>query len=771
MSDFERKTDYLIETKGLLKDRINSLGGSITSGTTFRDYLVWLDSLYEALEEKTITGLPDSLEGKCTQDTTPSKNILPSNWEQGMISTTDGTTITPNNYWVYTPDFLDIHNLDNITVSFKETCRTVVFFYNENKVKVAQNQGFTVDNVRTYQPSTNNYYYMRIGYNLNGTAEATNPTTIYNHEPMINVGTSALPYEPYSPTTPSPVYPRPIETTTGEQVVSVCGKNLFDIGTSLNDWFQTGNVGLTINNTTINRTTATITDNTLTIDTYNNSGYTWISKWLYLQPNTDYIISGTNDNDLKIVGFSSSALNTVGTGITTKTSSNTTKTFNSGNYNYYCLSFYPGTSGKKIQNIMIAKGTDTTYEEYKGNTYEINLGKNLFSDTLRQGVTTYNTGAYSNSNTRITSTDWITLKAGTYTISADTTITGNRYLQISCVTFDTSGNFYSISGVSGQWQRLPFTFTTPIDLNWKCNISFNDSYSLTPSDVYDIQLEKGTQSSYSPYKTPIELCKIGNYQDFIKKGTGKNILDMSSLSTLSANRYITSGINHIEIVPNTTYTFSVKSSTGTDGLITIYDGNGNETQTITQSANSKASATFTTGANDSYLIINRWYIDSTAITVESTEPMLEEGTQRTLFEPYGYEGQWYLHKEVGKVVLNGSENWSSSAYGTNSWDLNNVIDTTFNTNELQVMSSVFKGVAHKDRATSGNNIIYSIANKNIEIRNTTLTTKAQVQSATSGTPIYYILNTPTNTLIEDEELINQLNEIEIFTVISEDFYN
>ena len=33
------KLNYLNETKGLFKDRLNSLGGNVTENTKFRDYL------------------------------------------------------------------------------------------------------------------------------------------------------------------------------------------------------------------------------------------------------------------------------------------------------------------------------------------------------------------------------------------------------------------------------------------------------------------------------------------------------------------------------------------------------------------------------------------------------------------------------------------------------------------------------------------------------------------------------------------------------------
>ena len=89
---------------------------------------------------------------------------------------------------------------------------------------------------------------------------------------------------------------------------STTGKNKFNIGTSLNDWFQTGNNGLKIGNTSVTVATITISNNKLTIDTYNTSGYNWISRWINLEQNTNYIVSGTNTSAFKIVGFNSQEL-------------------------------------------------------------------------------------------------------------------------------------------------------------------------------------------------------------------------------------------------------------------------------------------------------------------------------------------------------------------------------------------------------------------------------------------------------------------------------
>lgn len=131
------------------------------------------------------------------------------------------------------------------------------------------------------------------------------------------------------------------------------------------------------------------------------------------------------------------------------------------------------------------------------------------------------------------------------------------------------------------------------------------------------------------------------------------------------------------------------------------------------------------------------------------------------YQDYIYKSgdDWYVHKEVGKYTFTGNESWVSGGFGVNSWSLNGVIVTEFDTSKIQIMSNLFRGVANDNRSTSGDNIIYTTTNSAFWIRNTTLTTLADVRSATSGTPIYYALATPTDTKITDNTLIGGLNAL------------
>lgn len=124
------------------------------------------------------------------------------------------------------------------------------------------------------------------------------------------------------------------------------------------------------------------------------------------------------------------------------------------------------------------------------------------------------------------------------------------------------------------------------------------------------------------------------------------------------------------------------------------------------------------------------------------------------YQDYFYKdsGKWYLHKEIGKVVLDENSNISTHLYGTNSFQTytNNILK---NDNLLCVISDYFKGVSYDNR-TSGDNLIYSVSNDptfDLVIRNTTFTSLADFKTwlSTHNVVVYYVLATPVNTALED----------------------
>ena len=435
-------------------------------------------------------------------------------------------------------------------------------------------------------------------------------------------------------------------------------------------------------------------------------------------------------------------------------------------------------------------------------------GKNLFSDTLRQGVTVYNTGNYSNTNTRITSTDWITLPAGTYTISAKTTYSFTGNIQVSNVTFDTSGNFYNISNVSGLWKNLPFTFTTPIDLKWKCNLCFSNGATITPSQIYDIQVEKGSSSSsYEEYNGTTKEINLGKNLIFLRDNTNTangmtgtisgNTITISDTNTKTDANWVLVGTtttlgNSIfpDFIPGETYTLSVDKNISNVIFQINYYKNGTTTQGGLASLNITSAKSLTFTVPNDYTSVAQAFVTilKTATTINETFYIqLEKGSQATTYAPYktpielckigNYQdkiykqnGNWYIHKEIGKVVLNGSEAWG---YGGTSGVFYTTSITDYATSNNIPMSNYYSGVSNVAGAggMSTNNTIAFISKSGLTtprfyIKDTTYTSNTndlKTWLSTNNVSVYYVLNTPTTTLIEDEELINQLESIRLLS--------
>ena len=123
-------------------------------------------------------------------------------------------------------------------------------------------------------------------------------------------------------------------------------------------------------------------------------------------------------------------------------------------------------------------------------------GKNLFGATLAQGSFLPTTGEESPSTTRVRSTA-ITLKAGTYTISA------NGISGVAMYVYDTENTWISGESITN-WQNNPYTFT----LTSLRNVRFvfqNNNATITASDVTSVMLEVGstahTYTDYNPDST------------------------------------------------------------------------------------------------------------------------------------------------------------------------------------------------------------------------------------------------------------------------------
>lgn len=348
--------------------------------------------------------------------------------------------------------------------------------------------------------------------------------------------------------------------------------------------------------------------------------------------------------------------------------------------------------------------------ELDGDAFQQNYsGKNLWS--FNTGTFTNNSGS---SQTQTHTDTTLTLTAvGTTGAQFITWITPELD---STKTYTISGKAKKIvKGTDGQpYIRVAYSYSDD-GSTWSSNSNAYNNTSVTQGEEYSFSytLPSGHKyyrlRCYNNTGTPVTIGENTTYYD----------LQLEANTIASAFEPYVGGI----AAPNPDYPQNINVVTGT--------------QTITATDGDSQSQTYT-------------------IDLGSIE-LCKIGD----YQDYIYKSgnDWYVHKEIDKYTFNGTETWSASPYGTNSWRLVGFLSFSFDSNKLQVISNIFTGIKHADRNTAGSNTIYSANNGELNIRNTNLTTESQVQTATNGNYVYYALAIPTDTKITDAGLIAQLDAI------------
>ena len=705
------------------------------------------------------------LKGNTSQTTYSGKNLLPNN---GTTLTRNGMTFTVNDDGSYTLNGTTTSATDyNIcqagelqleagTYTLSSTTNIPSGMWLSVYEGTSDKWAMTGTNTKTMTVSTattnaKGHFYINNGVTLNN-------LRIY---PMIVSGTTVGDYEPYTGKTasPNPSYPQPVNVVSGDNEINVCGKNLFNKDSVSIGYLKE--------------------DGTLSTDTAYRT-----SAFMPIRPNTTYYKTSTGSPRTKYFDINKVPLNT--TTYWDVPTGGSAGTFTTPNNAYYLRFSFPftGSSAIDASTIMVKEGTDTTYEPYQGNTYDIDLPvENLFNSNLKQGGRYFNNGNFFTADNYVHNENPISVVPGeTYTLSA----TNYSAKSEAGFVFFNNGTYVSGSKQSSQ------TFTVPSNAN-QVYCDFYTGSNVTPSDITNIQLEKGSKAnSYTPYgTTPIELCKIGNYQDYFAKSDGRNLfiptlkVDNTDISvtrctvSLSGDEYtftatsndmyfgniVASGTSYQNIFGTlydvegiTNLVFKPTNSDFDKNFVCYYDKNkvslgyeqiNNSTGLITPVANTKYVG-FRIGKNA-----------SVSGTSYSTKFQLEVGSSATPWQPYGV-GKWYLHKEIGKVVLNGSENWIIGNTGTANWfyRLNSFYYGLVDLANAGICTNYSCVDINNNNTTQG--ISASAVGHNIFIRYGTEDTIENWKAwlSTHNVVVYYVLATPTNTEVTYEPLIDQLNLLE-----------
>ena len=255
-------------------------------------------------------------------------------------------TGTPNRSWAnLTPNYLYTLPASTWTFSINQTLgiRVGIALFTQDEAYIEHGRilpGSTSVTFTTTQETTRFRLYL----------EQLSTSTTYsitNLQIQLETGTTATSYEPYvgGIPSPNPNYPQDIEVVTGDNEITICGKNLFK------EWISA----------TINPDTGVISsvarNLTNPIEVQPSTTYTmWREDTGFAMYSIEF---DKNDNWL--------AKNTI-------TSANTTQTFTTNaNTKYVRLYQYTGYSPTNKAQLEVGS-TATTYEAYQSQTYPLTLG-------------------------------------------------------------------------------------------------------------------------------------------------------------------------------------------------------------------------------------------------------------------------------------------------------------------------------------------------------------------------------------------------------------
>lgn len=335
---------------------------------------------------------------------------------------------------------------------------------------------------------------------------------------QIESGSTDTSYEPYTAgASPNPSYPQQIDTVTGEQTVEVRGKNW--LSHTEDNWsFSSGNnqIGQTA------------------------SRY---AEWGEVVGGQTYVMSrkavGTSSYWIAAFFTSQPTIGSVATGFDRPTNYNSTSySFNVPAGTKYVVIFYG--SGLSEEGQLEIGSTATAYQPYQAQTYKVNLGKNLLNPSSTTKQSSSATKTIITDGLRVTTSDsgnytWVAFAIGPRSQFAGKTLVMKGNFIASSSNKGSFGIGYSNADVSsrsalgniatsGDSKAYTITDDDPTKPYIYAIFYANAGGTASANDYVDytnIQLEVGSQATtYAPYFTPIELCKIGTYQDYIYKSNG-----------------------------------------------------------------------------------------------------------------------------------------------------------------------------------------------------------------------------------------------------------
>lgn len=325
-------------------------------------------------------------------------------------------------------------------------------------------------------------------------------------------------------------------------------------------------------------------------------------------------------------------------------------------------------------------------------------------------------------------------------------------------------------------------------------------------EIKEVSLKGNTSQDGTPTPdSPIAIQTVTGNQTI--QCCGKNLFNKNNSNLQLDGLYITSSTIlrsnqtksiYIPCKPNVTYTISKTSSArfivGTTNVVPEL----NTSIIDFQQNNSATSITITTSENANYLVVFYYHSSyDTSITPEQilNSIQIELGDTATSYEQFkpitnfpislgtielnkigDYQDKiyktdkWYLEKNVGKVVLNGSERWESESAAEGYTRYRNVDDVISEViNDNNGYNNYF--TQRVNQAHGDYNYLYlqpNTRNIHIQINENICSDVDEFKEwlSTHNVITYYILNTPSITEITDETLISQLEALNNYILLT-----
>lgn len=434
-------------------------------------------------------------------------------------------------------------------------------------------------------------------------------------------------------------------------------------------------------------------------------------------------------------------------------------------------------------------------DSYSGkNLYQvIGTTHNGLTGTLQSDGTLKISGKATHTSSNITTEMSTNLPAGTYTFSITKTVPFRVLLR--------GDNNANIGVIQPGSTSHTFT-TTSVNTTLKVFLYLLE-VDTTYDEVIGVQLEAGSPAtSFEPFVGGTASPNPDYPQDIrVVKGdntikvTGKNLFDKDSVITgywLLANgtlevatQYVVS--DYISVIPNTNYYLPKTDSR----RLKYYDDNKEPLTTSDWDIDSGSNAqVITIPSNAKYV---RFTIHQTVVDINTFQ--FENDTTATSYQPYtstdyavnignmelckigDYKDyiykendKWYLKKNIGKVVLDGSEAWATAnnQVGTSGfyrYSCNDFQDTSKYLANTPYISDNFKYSSNTliEQNVIGNTTASNTNRLWITIDTTltggTATTDFKNWLSTHNTTVYYVLATPTYEEITATTLIEQLEDL------------